>query len=316
MRALALAGLILLAACSQQQPSGPAAPPNALAKPRADAGVMGMVSDARRLDPQRPAEAVAADAAAITAPPKPAMPVIAPSLAYTYAYQLQYPAKTARAMLARHQAACEDAGYMLCQVVSATSMASGDRYTAGRLQIRGEPGWLRAFRTRLEQEAANSDGKVLSATTTTEDLTRSIVDTEAAIRTQTALQARLERLMAERTGSLRDALEVEGELARVRGEIDATRSQLEVMKGRVAMSTLTIDYVTGALPDEPPTVSPVEQALKSFGHNILLILALLINIVSILLPLALVVVPIVWLILRWRRRAAAKKAAAAPPPTA
>ena len=79
-----------------------------------------------------------------------------------------------------------------------------------------------------------------------EDLTRQIVDTEAAVRARTALRDRLQAILATRPGKLSDLLEVEKELARVQGELDATQSELAVMRTRVVTSLLTITYSSGA----------------------------------------------------------------------
>ena len=63
--------------------------------------------------------------------------------------------------------------------------------------------------------------RITSTNTTTEDLTRSIVDTDAANRARTVLRDRLERLLAERPGDLSEIMQLLTEIARVQGEIDA-----------------------------------------------------------------------------------------------
>lgn len=228
--------------------------------------------------------------------------VSAPLLAYSYSYRLETPVDQVRPLLRAHEVACETAGPALCQVVQTTSRGDGDGRASGRLQIKAEPGWLRRFRDRVEGDAKGAGGKVLSTSTETEDLTRSIVDTEAALRAATALQARLEILLVQRPGDLSDALEIERELARVRGEIDATRSQLAVMRGRVAMSSLTIDYSSPAQ-FGTSSYSPVASALGAVGNNVELVIALLITLASFLVPLAIVIGPVVWWLLRRGRLA-------------
>lgn len=290
---------LLLAAC------GPAATPSA--SNEASTSV-----DARQLRaaPGKPSTegGTRAKAAAAPAAGEAALPVL-PMLAYAYSVRLELPADKARGLLARHQDACETAGPALCQVVAANSNAEGRDQASGQLQIRAQPAWLKAFRARLGTDTNGAGGKVLGETTETEDLTRSMVDTEAAIRSATVMEARLERLLAERPGDLQDALQLEQELARVRGTIDATRSALEVMRGRVAMSRLTIDYVSSGVAAPDGVGSPVKQALDNFLRNLVLALAGLINLVSILLIPALVVTVAVWAVLRWRSRKRVAKAA-------
>lgn len=243
----------------------------------------------------------------------PAPAPAAPMLAYAYSYRLELPADKARGMLNTHQQTCEAAGPALCQVVASTSSAEGRDQARGRLEIRAQPAWLKRFRERLEGETAGAGGKVLESGLETEDLTRSMVDTEAALRAQTALQDRLERLLAERPGTLADALAIEQELARVRGTIDATRSSLEVMRGRVATSKLTIDYVSRGVAAPDDVASPLAGAFEGFLGNVLLVLAGLVTILSFLLPLGLVAAPVVWWLLRRSRQAKAARAARPPP---
>ncbi len=298
--------LAVLAGCAEGAP------------PEADVGGEAVASRAA-IAPPAPGKTRPPGAEKTGAPEAPA--VAAPLLAYSYSYRLETPVGQVRPLLKAHQAACEAAGPALCQVVQATSRGDGEGRASGSLAIKAEPGWLRRFRDRVEGDAKGAGGKVLSSATETEDLTRSIVDTEAGLRAATALQTRLEVLLVQRPGDLSDALEIERELARVRGEIDATRSQLAVMRGRVAMSSLTIDYSSPAQ-FGTSSHSPVASALGAVGNNVELVIALLITLASFLVPLAIVIGPLVWWILRRgriarqaRRAEAARVLGDAAPPT-
>lgn len=282
----------LLAGC------GPAAD-----KAGSPAETMGMIGKARSPS----ARTLAASAPAAADAPAPAgaaapAPVVLPMMAYAYRYKLELPAAKASSLLTRHQEACEAAGPALCQVVNARSSASGRDQAFGQLTIQAQPAWLKTFRNGLARDAEGAGGRVLDWNTEAEDLTRSIVDTEATIRAATALQTRLERLLVERPGNLQDALAIEQELARVRGTIDATRSALEVMKGRVATSKLTIDYVSRGVAAPDGVESPIKQAFDGFLGNVAGVLAALITLLSFLLVPALIAGPLVWWGVRRSRR--------------
>lgn len=242
------------------------------------------------------------------------MPVIAPSLAYEYGYALELPADKARGQLTLHQRACEEAGPNICQVIAAESHVVGAREAKGMLEMRATADWLRQFRGRLEADAGAAGGKVLSVTTRTEDLTRSMVDTEAAIRSQLILQARMERILAERTGDLDQAVQLEQQIAQTRAGVDAMRSSLEVMRARTAMQKLTISYsVTGAAPAPKikPDLAPI-AALKSVGQNMLEMLAILIFLASYLAPLGFLAWGGWWL---FRRFSKSPRPTPTPPPS-
>ncbi|HYE47525.1 MAG TPA: DUF4349 domain-containing protein [Caulobacter sp.] len=267
--------LALLTACGPDQ-EAPADTPIASAQgPRADgAGALGVVDQRASSTPPAIARLAPAPggAAADVALSQPAsgggvMPIVAPSLAYEYAYALELPAGSARGQLTAHQGACEAAGAAVCQVISAESLAVGAKEARGSLVLRATAEWLRQFRGRLEQDAGAAGGKVLSVTTRTEDLTRSMIDTEAAIRSQEILQARMERILSDRTGDLDQAIAIEQQIARVRAGIDAMRSSLEVMRARTAMQKLTIEYsVAGAKP--APTIRPEPAPIRAFKRAI------------------------------------------------
>jgi hypothetical protein len=304
--------LALLAACGPRERAGDdrlqvleEPSPTAVARPRPPRDAVASIEPPQALA-MAPPDRRTASAGPYLSRPVPgigAMPVVAPSLAYEYGYALELPADKARGQLTAHQRACEEAGPAVCQVIAAESIAVGAREARGSLEMRATADWLRQFRARLESDAGAAGGKVLSVTTRTEDLTRSMVDTEAAIRSQLILQARMERILADRTGDLEQAIAIEQEVARVRAGVDAMRSSLEVMRARTAMQKLTIAYsVAGAAP--PPTLKPdlpPVRALKAVGGNLLELLALAIFLVSYLAPLGLLAWAGWWASRRFRK---------------
>lgn len=222
-------------------------------------------------------------------------------LAYTYQMGLEIPAERLAGVMDAHVRACLSAGPRLCQLVG--SNRSGDPESAmnGTVDLRGEPNWLRSFMGGINAQATAAGGRVTSQATSTEDLTRNIVDTEAHIRAQTALRDRLQDMLRSRPGRLSDLLEVERELARVQGEIDSTQSALAIMRTRVAMSELTINYASAPKSIGSDTFEPLRQAVAGFLGVVAWGFAAIITLIAGLLPFAVVIVPIVWGLLRWRK---------------
>jgi hypothetical protein len=223
-------------------------------------------------------------------------------LAYSYQVGLELPATAVADTVARHVANCQAAGPRLCQLIGSNVSGDPESSMNGYVSLRAEPNWLRTFRNGLEAEADAAGGKILTETTNSEDLTRAIVDTEARLRAQTALRDRLQRLLESRPGRLSDLLEVERELARVQAEIDAVQSNLAVMRTRVSMSELNLSYQSAARPLRSDTFRPLGEAFANFLGIVVMGFAAIVTIIAGLVPIAVVVVPIVWLILRWRRR--------------
>ena len=270
-----------------------------------------------------PPSADAAASADVAAPPSassaarsPAPAPQAARIAYVYRYGLELPVDRVPSLMARHEQACGAAGPAVCQVIGSESNRYGRDQLTAQLEIRATPAFVAAFRARLAGDAEQAGGRIVQQATDSEDLTRSMVDTEARVRALTTLRDRLQQLLASRSGPLEQVLATERELARVQGELDATRSALEVMSTRVATSRLVVQYsAVGQLaPDS--AFSPVSDALSNALAVFMSGVAALILFFAGALPFLIVGVPLVWLILRWRRRVreqrlAAKRAAEA-----
>lgn len=305
--------IALLAACGQQRSEMAGSQPVA-AEAAMDPGA-----------PPSPSRDYAADASTSAAAPDgspvpPTAPAVtAPMLAYEYGLNLEVPLRRLPTLIDKHEKACNDAGPTVCQVIGAQTQAEGNAGARATLTVRAAPAWLKAFRAQIQQDAKGAGGKVANSSVETEDLTRAIVDTEAALRARTTLRDRLQALLASRPGKLQDLLEVERELARVQGEIDATQSQLAVMRTRIATSKLTVSYVSLGVLAPDNAMRPLSEAVHDVAENVAGGFAAIIVILSVLFPFAVVFGPVIWLVMRWlRRRKAARLAAAAgepiPPP--
>ena len=226
----------------------------------------------------------------------------APQLAYAFAYTLSLPAGQIETTLNHDQQACAAAGPTMCQLVGSTLSRQGGSIADGHLDLRAAPAWIASFRSGIAGEAKGAGGRVEAATVQSEDLSRSIVDTEAAIRAKTTLRDRIEKLLAERPGKLSDVMDAEKELASVQGDLDATHSELAVMRTRVATSTLSIDYHAIGVAAPDGVLSPLRTAANGFLGNMVMVFAGLLQVLSILLPFAIVGAPVAWLIWRFRRK--------------
>ena len=226
--------------------------------------------------------------------------VALPQIAYSYDFTLELPAASVVPLFERHRKACEAAGPARCQIVGAETETVAGTDTSATLALRAESGWLAAFRSRLTSDAQGADGRIAASRTASEDLGRQISDSGARLRALTTLQARLEALLANRTGKLGDLLEIERELARVGGEIDATRSALADMGGRVTLPRATINY-------RPDSLAVAGAGAGSgLGGQLYAVtttsLFALLNLIAALLPWLVILVPLGWLVRRVLRR--------------
>jgi hypothetical protein len=303
MRTWAVLGVLcLLTACS---------------RPATQSGAEPAVTLGDRASAPAAADAVASDApAAKSGAPAAANSVTSPMLAYSYDYGVEAPPAKVRALMATHQAACEAAGPSVCQVTGAESSEDGKDQVSAKLSFRATPAWLKGYEDRLSQDAARAGGRLVKSAVTSDDLTRDIVDTDAALKAKTALRDRLQAMLESRPGNVADLLKVEEELATAQGDLDSTTSELAVMRQRVATSDVTIEYDSAGVLAPQGVWSPVSNAITSAAGILARSLAAMIELVAGLAPWLLVVGLAVWLLRKrlpkWRR--AAPKAAAPPPP--
>lgn len=310
-KSLIVAGMVLaLAACSRNQ-APMSAPMAEMAQDMVSTDSRAAATETAPADAPMAPQAAGGEAGSVAPrPPSDNPSAGVPLLAYVYGATLELPAKGVRATMGKHEAACRAAGPAVCQVLgSSVNAADDDNAVYGAMQIRAQPRWLEAFRAGLDGEARAAGGRVKDTNVQSEDLTRQIVDTDARLRAQKTLRERLQQLLKSRPGRLSDLLETERELARVQGNIDSAESQLAVMRQRVATSLLNLAYQSKPNAVTGGTFAPVADAFTEFASIVMTGFAFIIRLVAVLIPVSVVVVPLGWLALRWRRRRAMKKAA-------
>jgi anti-sigma factor RsiW len=157
-------------------------------------------------------------------------------------------------------------------------------------------------------------GHVEQESQSNEEVSAEYVDLQARLRSAQATERRLIELLATRTGRLEDVLDVERELARVRGEIESMQGQSNLLLHRVSYATVQVELSEiyhQRLQLGVSTGTKLRNAFVEGVHNLEDgIVGALVFVLdegpAILFWLAVLGLP-VWLIWRrWRSRAAAK----------
>jgi hypothetical protein len=86
-------------------------------------------------------------------------------------------------------------------------------------------------------------GRVLNEQLSTDEVTEQVVDLEARLRNARATEQRLIAVLNERTGKVRDILEVEREIARTRQEIERMEAQRQNLMHRVELATIQVSLI-------------------------------------------------------------------------
>src|SRR2546422_1103132 len=144
-------------------------------------------------------------------------------------------------------------------------------------------------------------GKLESVNVNAQDAGGEVTDVTARMGNAGRLEARLIDLLATRTGKLKDVLDVEHELARVREEIERYEGRLRYLRAHAVLSTLTI-YVHEPVPVVGRAGSSViGEAFKQAWRNFVALVAACIRGLGIVIPLGLLATA-AWLsVKRWQR---------------
>ena len=211
-----------------------------------------------------------------------------PQIAYEFrlGYRLP-PAQVAAAQVA-HLKLCDAMGPAKCRLIGQARNSGEDQVASGELVLDVESSAARAFADRMDAAITSVSGEVGSRSITAEDLSKSIVDTEARLRSKQLLADRLLLLLRTRTGKVGELVEAERAAADVQEEIDAARSGLAAMRGRVAMSRITATYQSNGMAGNG-ALAPARDALASASRTLAQSLAVLISLVAAALPWVLVI---------------------------
>ena len=206
--------------------------------------------------------------------------------------------------LARLQALASQVGGF----IGNTSMQVGER------EVRQATVELKMPAERFEaaRSGLSAIGRVEYVNVQAQDVGEEFVDVTARVENARRLEQRLVTLLATRTGRLEEVLSVERELNRIRETIERYEGRLRYLRTRVAVSTLMINvHEREPLVGQLGSGNRIVEAFRNAWRNFVGFLALFIESLGVLIPIAVVAGVAAWL---WRRRP--PRAEPPPPPPA
>ncbi|RKR00344.1 DUF4349 domain-containing protein [Maricaulis maris] len=294
-----LASLTLVAACENSAPQDDAEYGESLSMFDAGDAVMEASSYAPAAPPPPPPSPTRAG---MTDSERSGNPDTAPDtrlIAYSYSYQLETPAAATSGLIDTHREACLSAGPEVCQVVNANIYQQGDHGVAGSLALRAVPAWIDTFRAGLGGQLETAAGRIRHQAQDAEDLTAAIVDLEARLEAKQTLRTRLTTLLERPGATVEELVQVERELARLQGDIEGSQARVRAMRGRVSMSSLTVNYSSRVDPVSRSAFDPLGRALRNLTGNFASGLADVLTFIAGALPWLVVILPVGWLSARW-----------------
>lgn len=135
------------------------------------------------------------------------------------------------------------------------------------LTVSAEQGTARSLDAKLAVPAAQFEatladlralGHVAQEQQSSEEVTSQVVDLDARLKNARETEAQLAEILRSRTGKVGDVLDVEREMARVRGEIESMEADEKQLRGRVAFASIELNLseeYQEHLGDAPDSVS-------------------------------------------------------------
>jgi hypothetical protein len=296
------ASVLALSACKGASPEGSSgAPPPAAEASGSAAAAANAVSAA-------PATGGSGAQAAAEAPPP--NPGATPRLAYKYEYGIEAPPDKIRDLVSREEQACQAAGQAACEITGVNVTQPAPDQVTAQVTFKATPTWLNGYESRLAAEAKADGGQIDKTNITTDDLSKQIVDTQAAITEKTAVRDRLQALLQQNRGTVQELQDLQAQLAAAQTDLDTTRAELADMSERVTTADVTLDFESSGVLAPRSAWAPVGSAVSHVADILAGTIAAIIYALALVGPWVALVGGGFWLL----NRRKGKTKPAAPPP--
>lgn len=215
-------------------------------------------------------------------------------LAYSYTYRVEIENERLIPLWKKHQQECL---YPDCELISANGQEATDQQSASaHLKIRLVPTKLKQFESHLTGQG----GIITQRYVNSEDKTETIRDVEHRLQIQSSLRDRY-RVLLNQTHNMTEILSIEKELSRIQQDIEELTAKQKQVRREVAKVLIDVDYAAPVTFDQG-ALSPVKQALNDLGRNFAEGLASAITFIAVSLPWAVIVLPLIVLLVRFKRK--------------
>lgn len=220
----------------------------------------------------------------------------APKIAYSYAAGFRVDAERLEGLQRQHVKQCEALGDD-CRILNLTSAGDSD-FGYGELRLQVVASKASAFGEGLSGSLEGYDAEQVSYAISGVDLTEQLIDTEAHLEGRRVLRDRLMEVLRKQSGTVGEIVEAERGVAKVNEEIDAAASKLSSLRNRVRFSQFDIEYSPRLGRSTVGFWAPVETAFSSIGTILGGLFAVLIYVLTVLIPLIAIALGLRWV---WRK---------------
>jgi len=226
-------------------------------------------------------------------------PSAAPGVAFNYRYAFRLPGERISAVQEQHAAACEKLGLDRCRITGMRYRLLGEEDVEAMLAFKLDPAIARQFGKNGIEAVARADGMLVDSEISGEDAG---ADIDRATRSVAQFQEDLDRIEGQLArGGLRSAerAELQAQADRLRESIRAARANREERRESLAKTPMVFNYGSGDVAPGFDDRAPVMAALEEAWDNVVAGFATLLLVFLSLLPWAIVLVFLLWLVRRY-----------------
>jgi hypothetical protein len=261
------------------------------------AGSPGGDSNMATFDVQEDAAGPAATDSSSRSSPRPpgVTPTAAPGVAFNYRYAFRLPAANIGRVQEEHAQACEKLTIARCRITAMTYNDDGDGDVEAQLSFKLDPAIARAFGRDGISIVDKAEGELLRAAITGTDVGSEIQAAARGQAQQSDEVRRIEQQLARPGLGSSERVELQQQLAALRGSIQATETEQTGRRQQLATTPVSFDYRAGK------TGSRLERAIADAVDNFAGAAITALIVLVTLLPW-LVVLLLLWLLWRWLNR--------------
>ena len=222
-------------------------------------------------------------------------------IAYSYGFGFRIGGDEIAALQKAHTAMCDKMGEA-CRVISNSQARSESWDAYGELQMQIAADKTDTLAEDLSAPAEELGGTLISSAREGEDLGEQIIDSEARLASRLVLREKLTEVLRSNRGSVDELIAAEKAVAEVNEEIDATRSRLQRYRNRIQYSDVRIEYEPTFGESQIGFVRPVMTAFRSISSTLGMTVAVIVYALTALVPIALLVLALRWVLHRFGLR--------------
>ncbi len=210
-------------------------------------------------------------------------------IAMRHALTVETPAEQMQAAFDATAAHCEQ---LKCQILSANfNRATPSSPPSASLSVRVPPRSVEIFLTGLAKS-----GEVLQHHRDSEDKTDAVIDADARIKNLTEFRDNLRAMLSDKSAKFKDLIEVQRELVNTQSELDSINGVRKILAQETELVAVNIDFTAAQGIAEQGFFSPVAQAFKNAGGNMMDSIASVITFIVTIMPWLLIGIPVLMLL--------------------